>query len=58
MAADLTDEMLSEFPLEENYVDHSGHPRRFRICVYRSQIGSFHLVATNLSQADGYRFEV
>jgi hypothetical protein len=58
MVTDPVNEMALNFPLEEEFIDHSGHCRRFAISLRKLGIGGFCLDATDLSQAEGYRFEV
>ena len=46
------------FPLEEDFVDYSGNSRRFRISLHKLVAEDFSLSATDLSQTEGYHFEV
>lgn len=48
----------SKFPLEEEFVDYSGRPRRFRIMLRKQEVESFFVEARELSQSEGYWFEV
>jgi hypothetical protein len=52
------DSMEHSLPLEEEFIDHSGHSRRFRISIRKLAGEDFYLDAMDLSQAEGYRFEV
>ena len=58
MVTDPVNEMERHFPMEEDFIDHSGLSRRFRIHIRKQATGAFFLHAMELSQAEGYRFEV
>src|SRR5579872_5300745 len=47
-----------QFPLAEDYVDHSGHTRHFQISLHRDVLGGCHVDAHEESEREGYRFHV
>jgi hypothetical protein len=58
MENDLMNTILSKFPLEEGFVDHSGKTRRFRISFRKLIAEDFFLQANEISNKLGYYFEV
>src|SRR5438270_595734 len=58
MPFDFMDKMLPKFPLEEEYIDHSGRSRHFRISIRKLIAEDFYLEAREVSQNQGYYFEV
>ena len=58
MSLDFVEEILRKFPLEEDFIDHSGCSRRFRISIRKLNAEDFYLEARDLSQREGYYFEV
>jgi hypothetical protein len=55
---DHMEEMLRTFPLEEEFTDFSGSPRRFRISIRKPTSEDFHLEARDMTPNEGYCFEV
>jgi hypothetical protein len=58
MASDPLNEMERTFPIEEKFVDHSGRTRCFQIILRKQPADSFFVEAIDMSQVNGYRFEV
>lgn len=54
----LDEQFESNFPKQEEFIDHSGKSRRFEITLRRNKLGDFHLEAIELASDEGYQFEV
>lgn len=58
MSADIPEQFENAFPLHEEYLDHSGRPRRFEVSLRKGPTGDFFVEAREPSPVEGYRFEV
>lgn len=50
--------LTEKFPLEESFLDFSGHSRSFQLTLDKRPTGDFYVEARELSGSAGYRFEV
>jgi hypothetical protein len=57
MSIKSSDDKMDKFPLDENFIDHSGKSRRFHISIVETIADGYFLEAKEITKDEGYRFE-